>query len=63
MTKSGVPTNVQSTPPGANVGGTAFTPLTADQYALIVAAWSHDKSVTVTYDMGPPMTIVNVVGA
>ena len=61
MTKTGVPTAVSTTPPGCNVGGLAFTPLTPAQFDLVKLAWAHDKQVTVDYTEDP-IAVVNVTG-
>lgn len=62
MTITGAPTKVVSDPKGAVVGGIAFTPLTTDQYNLIVAAWGATpaKEVKVTYTVGPPISVTCV---
>ena len=62
MTVTGAPTKVTSDPRGAIVGGIGFTPLTSDQYALILAAWAATpaKEVKVTYNAGPPVAVTCV---
>lgn len=64
MLATGAPTNVCSDPKGATVQGVAFTPLTSDQYALILAAWgaTPKKDVTVEYTM-PGTVITKITGA
>lgn len=64
MIATGSPSAVCSDPKGATVQGVAFTPLSADQYALFVAAWgaTPKKDVTVEYTM-PGAVVVKVTGA
>lgn len=58
-TATGTVSKTNSDPRGFTANGVPFTPVSADQYALALAAWTKGAEVKVTYTLDP-MTVTNV---
>ena len=59
-TKTGTVQSISTDPRGFQVNGVAFVPENDDQWNLAVAAWGGGKTITVTYNAGPPVVVTKV---